>query len=312
MASRKCAVPGCTSRNGISKFMFPANETIGREWLRVINNDAVLGGLGYDEIREARYKVCLYHFTKTDWIPKGNGRQLFEWAIPSLNLPPPRTAENATVAGRVYYCCDKQAGQEKQCNFFRMEGVPATVEEAQHDLEPQPSTSAAHPSSERKRQSVENSPISAKISKRSQDGAIPATEQEGLPPAPSFTELFSQEVLRVYAKKKHLSAETSASLGAAIIDSAAKKYSSPSRSTPSTPTNSRPSTPSSISTISRPSTPSTPTTSRPSTPSSTSTISRPSTPSTPAASRPSISSTPTTSRSTTPSSRGSTPTSRAQ
>ncbi|KAJ8688193.1 hypothetical protein QAD02_023988 [Eretmocerus hayati] len=99
MASRKCAVPGCTSRDGISKFMFPANETIGREWLRVINNDAVLGGLGYDEIREARYKVCLYHFTKTDWIPKGNGRQLFEWAIPSLNLPPPRTAENATVAG---------------------------------------------------------------------------------------------------------------------------------------------------------------------------------------------------------------------
>lgn len=85
---RSCCVSKCsTTRDGIV-FKFPANETVGREWLRRVNSDE-LKKLPYEVIRKEQRGVCVKHFEKKCYYTNNEGKKLLISSmspVPTLEL----------------------------------------------------------------------------------------------------------------------------------------------------------------------------------------------------------------------------------
>ena len=86
---KDCAVPSCIEEHK-NKFIFPADESRGRLWLKAINSvhlNEIVKLHGYQKVYERRFKICAHHFqAELINLAYDGRRKLASCAIPKLCL----------------------------------------------------------------------------------------------------------------------------------------------------------------------------------------------------------------------------------
>lgn len=116
-----CIVPSCNSRRDVQRHNFPRNTALGQQWLKNINSPA-LQKLSYQDILRKQLRVCYKHFERGSWIVTVKKPRLKDTAVPTLFLGEPATDE-----------------------YFKEQGIDASIEETQENCEPNPKPSEISP-----------------------------------------------------------------------------------------------------------------------------------------------------------------------